>query len=130
MLALIGVAAKFFTSPVGIVTGKVLGVLAAGLIVFGLYNVHVTSIKNAAIAEANQQQLEQVIKDNKKMLKQLEDIEALQNEISIDLATKNDAARRNTTRINSYINDPSLPDRPSSEVLRGTLRRIRENAGE
>lgn len=130
MLALIGVAAKFFTSPIGIVAGKVLGVLAVGLIVFGLYNVHVTSIKNAAIAEVNQQQLEQVIKDNRKMLKQLEDIEALQNEISIDLATKNDVARRNTTRINSYINDPSLPDRPSSEVLRGTLRRIRENAGE
>ncbi len=85
-----------------------------------------SSIKQQALLEANNKQLTQVVEDQQKFIKQMNDVFTLQQVTIDELSKKNDQLSVQLSGIEAYLNsDKSVKDnRPSSELLKETIRRL------
>lgn len=85
-----------------------------------------SSIRQQALLEANNKQLTQVVEDQQKFIKQMNDVFTLQQMTIDELSKKNDQLSIQLSGIETYLNsDKSIKDnRPSSELLKETIRRL------
>jgi uncharacterized protein HemX len=122
MLALLA----FFESPLGKLAGyAIMIVLAIGVTVGG-YFVWRNHIQNQAMQVFNQQQMEQATKDRADFQKKLQQIDTLQNQILDNLQKQIDTAKNESDAIQEYLDSDQAKsiDRPSSEILKETIRRL------
>ena len=87
-----------------------------------------SAIENKAILEANNKQLKQVVADQQKFLSQMADVNALQQIIIESLNKKNEDLKRDMEDVKNFLAsaDAVKEDRPSSRILRETVRRIKK----
>lgn len=84
------------------------------------------SIRQQALLEFNNKQLEQIIKDQQTFLKQMNEVNEKQKQILQDLTKKNDELNSKLTDIESYLNseESTKDNRESSNVLKETFRQL------
>jgi uncharacterized protein HemX len=99
------------------------GVLALALV--GGYFGWKWKVKNEARAVFQAEQLKQALKDNEKFRLQMEEIDRNRQAIIDDLNKKNDELEAQNRSITDWIDsEGKKSDRPSSEVLKETIRRF------
>jgi uncharacterized transporter YbjL len=119
---------SFASSPIGGLVSKIIGGIALAGIVFGLYSMHNAGIRREAIAEHNRRQLEQVVLDQERFIRELQSVNNLQLETLGALQRQNDIVTSRLRRVTQYLESPQAQagNRPSSDVLRNTVRQISE----
>lgn len=117
---------SFVSSPIGGLVAKILGGFFLVGILLGLYKIHNDGIRREAVAEQNRRQLEQVVTDQRRFIQQLEAVNNLQLETLGALQRQNDSLNARLRRVTDYLNSPQAQtnNRPSSEVLRNTVRQL------
>lgn len=121
-----GFLVSLFTGPLGkIATYALIALIATGALT-GIYLNWKSTIRQEALAEYNKNQLEQVIKDRERMVEQLNQLGEAQKTIVLQLAKQQDDLATKLSKIDDFLSSPEAQkgDRPSSEVLKETIRRL------
>ncbi len=121
---------SFLSSPIGGLISKIVGGIALVGIVLGLYSMHNAEIRRQAIAEQNRRQLEQIVTDQQRFIRELQAINNLQLETLRALERQNEIVSTRLRRVTQYLESPQAQNanRPSSEVLRNTIRQLSEES--
>lgn len=121
---------SFISSPIGSLISKIVGGIALIGIVLGLYSMHNAEIRRQAIAEQNRRQLEQIVTDQQRFIRELQAINNLQLETLRALERQNEMVSTRLRRVTQYLESPQAQNanRPSSEVLRNTIRQLSEES--
>jgi len=119
---------SFVSSPVGGLISKIIGGVALVGIVLGVYTIHNAGIRSQAIAEQNRLQLQRVVEDQQRFIRELEAVNNMQLETLAALQRQNDNINTRLRRVTQYLDSPQAQtaNRPSSEVLRNTVRQLSE----
>jgi hypothetical protein len=122
MLALLG----FLESPLGKLIGWATTIIILVGILTGGYFAWKIHIQNQAMAEFNQKQQEQYVKDQKIIQGKIDAITEAQNQIIEGLQKQLDAVNTQHDDIKAYLDsdEAKKTDRPSSEILKETFRRL------
>jgi hypothetical protein len=104
--------------------------IAAGVIGFGvlsgIYYKWRKDIEREALYEYNQQQMEQNKKDQERLKQQLEDIAKKQKEVEEANAADKKNFKDKMDAINTDIVSVNTVDRPSSDVLKKTVTKLKD----
>ena len=101
------------------------GIIAFGILT-GIYYSWRKGIEREALLEYNQAQIEQNIKDQQAMREKLDAMDKKQKEIEADNARDKKDFKDKMDAINGDIISTNTVDRPSSDVLRNTVKRLQE----
>jgi len=84
------------------------------------------NIRQQALLEFNQKQMEQVIEDNKKFQKATEDLKNISNQILQSVEQTNKELQQKIDSVNEYLSSPEVTkeNKSSSDILQETLRRL------
>lgn len=84
------------------------------------------SIKREALLQFNNQQLNQTLEEQKKYVKNLQDINANQKKIIDDMNKKNDQLESELKTLEEYLNsaEAKKEDRTASEILKRTIQEL------
>jgi uncharacterized membrane protein YraQ (UPF0718 family) len=83
------------------------------------------NIRASALAEFNLKQAQQVISDQNKMIKDLQEINKDKENIVQELTKQRNAVEQSLVEIEKRIrNDPKLSDRQASDLLKETIREL------
>jgi hypothetical protein len=117
---------SFFGGPLGGIALKALSGLMIMGVILGMYKLHNDGIRREAIARQNFMQLEQVVEDQRRFISQLERINDTQRQTLSALREQNRALDTRLRNINQYLDSPEAQgsNRPSSDVLRNTIRQL------
>lgn len=120
-------AIKFFTSPVGKYVGVALLIGFLYLSFIGYLKMRDAYIRREALLEFNKKQMELVLQEQQEQKKRWENFE--QNvlpKLFENISKEIENTQRSVDNVESYLNSPEAnrADRPSSEVLKETLRRL------
>ena len=93
---------------------------------FGAYKLWEHNIKQQALLEFNQKQLEQVIKDQQKFNDILTNLNTKQQDVLDKLEKQNADTEKNMGKIDEYLNSDLVKklDRPSSEILKNVIKQL------
>lgn len=119
-------AIKFFTSPVGKIVGVVLLIGFVYLSFIGYLKIRDAAVRREALLEFNKKQMELVIKEQQEQKKRWEEFEQRVSKLFTDITKELENTQRSVDNVEAYLNSPEAnrDDRPSSEVLKETLRRL------
>lgn len=112
------------TSPVGRILFQFGAILLALVVIWFLYRSHVESIRQQALIEYNQQQLELVIQQQEENLRRLEALRRIQDQFSIDLRRRNEELDLRIEDIRIQLEDGQFEDREASPLLKETVRQL------
>ena len=101
------------------------GILAFGLLT-GIYYQWRKGIEREALLEYNQAQIEQNIKDQQAMREKLDAMAAKQKEIEDANANDKKVFKDKMDAINTDIISTNTVDRPSSDVLKKTVNKLKD----
>ena len=101
------------------------GILAFGVLT-GIYYSWRKSIEREALLEYNQAQIEQNIKDQQAMREKLDAMAAKQKEIEDANAADKKNFKDKMDAINTDIISTNTVDRPSSDVLKKTVNKLKD----
>jgi hypothetical protein len=103
----------------------VIGFLTSGAL-FGVYKTWELTVKMKAMAEFNQKQLEQVIKDAAEFKKKMDAIGVSQKEIVKELETQIKVIDSQLDEIDNFLDSDNAKklDRSSSKILKDTVRKL------
>jgi len=103
------------------------GILLFGVLT-GIYYNWRQNIEREALLEYNQAQLEQNIRDQAELKQKLADMDAKQREIEAANAAAKQVFKDKMNEINSTIDSKEslANDRPASNILRDTVKRLQE----
>jgi hypothetical protein len=121
-----GALLRLIAGPGGtIIMYVLLGLFAAGTGLV-LYKMHNDGIRREALAQFNKTQLEESLKIQKQFADRMIAIGELQNAELRRLAERNIELERQVQGVTEFLNSPRAQeaDRPASEVLSETLRRL------
>lgn len=98
------------------------------LISVGLYYTSMQDVKKIALMEYNREQLEENIKQQQLMMERQQKISDMQLTIQKQLSDQNEKLTAKLSTIDRYLSsdDAKKANRPSSDVLRNTLRMLSE----
>jgi hypothetical protein len=104
-----------------------IGILVFGSLTAGYYSWR-KGIEREALLEYNQKQIEQDAKDREIMRQQLEDIEKKKKEIEAENAASKKAFEDKINSISADLNSKETiaADKPSSQVLRDTVNKLKD----
>ena len=93
---------------------------------FGVYKLWEHNIRQQALLEFNQKQLEQVIKDQQKFNDILTNLNTKQQDVLDKLEKQNADTEKNMGKIDEYLNSDLVKklDRPSSEILKNVIKQL------
>ncbi|CAB4162516.1 hypothetical protein UFOVP787_52 [uncultured Caudovirales phage] len=103
------------------------GLVILSIAIFGTYMVvHDNAIRQQAMLEANNKQLEKIIEDQNKFFKTINAINETQKQIISDMNQKNDQLTSQLKDLNDYLNsdEANKDSRPSSKVLQNTFKEL------
>ena len=101
------------------------GIIAFGILT-GIYYSWRKSIEREALLEYNQAQIEQNIKDQQAMREKLDAMAAKQKEIETANANDKRVFKDKMDAINTDIVSTNTVDRPSSDVLKKTVSKLKD----
>ena len=104
----------------------IVGGILAFSVLTGIYYSWRKSIEREALLEYNQAQIEQNIKDQQAMREKLDAMAKKQKEIEDANAADKKNFKDKMDAINTDIVSTNTVDRPSSDVLRNTVKRLQE----
>lgn len=86
------------------------------------------SVEQQALMEFNQKQMEQTLRDQQEFMKKQKVIADQQASAAAEMAEQNRKLSQKISSVGSYLNsaDAKSQDRPSSEVLKRTIRQLQE----
>lgn len=104
----------------------IIGGLLVAVLAFGGYKYWENQVEQKALIEWNNAQLEQVIKDQERFIKQLEALTLVQKQIIETTKAANAEIDEKVEEIQEYLgSDEALQsNRPSSDILKETIRRL------
>ncbi len=122
MMALIA----FLGSPFGKIVGWIVGALLLAGIATGGYFLWKNQVENRVLYEYNLKQAEQAAKDRAEFIEKIKEITIAQEEILEQLRQKNQESNALKDSIDEYLQseEANQYDRPSSEILKETIRRL------
>ena len=84
------------------------------------------NIRQQALLEFNQKQMELVIEEQKKFNQQTKDLKELSAQILTSVDQTNKELQKKIDSVNEYLNSPEVikEDKASSEILQETLKRL------
>ena len=93
------------------------------------YYVWKKNIEHAALLEFNQKQMQQTLKDQQKFIEQQQQISDQARSAVQEMKNNNVTLRNKIMGINNYLDNSSKSggDKPSSEVLKETVRRLKRS---
>lgn len=94
------------------------------------YYVWKRNIQHQALLEFNQRQMEQNAKDQAEFVRKQQEIAEQQAAAARQLQQQNEELNRRMSGIDRYLSSSSAQDRPSSEVLKQTIDRLRAGASQ
>lgn len=102
--------------------------LVVGLLggAYGIYHHFVSGIQKTQQVVDQNAQLTQALKDIDDLKKKTDALDSAQADMIVQLNAKNTAVKTKQNTIQNYINSPAAQksDRPSSDVLKETVRRL------
>src|ERR1035437_4403985 len=118
-----GIAAAF-TGPLGTILSKILMVVFAAAVLFGLYFliVHTAKVEQKAVDQGVI--LQQVVKDQKDFIDKTQQIITDQTTATNNLNDAITKIQTDTSTINTELNNPDLvkKDRPASDILKNVVK--------
>jgi hypothetical protein len=123
-----GALISFFTGPLGkIAMYAIVALFLAGLIWAGVAHYDKIITENAYLKHANQQ-LMQTVADKEKEIQDTRDLLTLQSSSIDSLQQSIDDITKKYGTLEEYLNsqDAAKSDRPSSDILKETVRRLKE----
>ena len=104
-------------------------IIIAGLSIAGIIGylaIWRHNIRQQAMLEFNNKQLEQVVKDQQNVIKQLKDIENIQQNVVDSLNKNNEDLNNRLSNLETYLNsdEANKDSRPSSKVLKNTIKEL------
>lgn len=117
-----------FTGPFGNIARYVVTGLTVTAIFAGLYFHWENKIRQEALAAYNQKQLEQIIQDQQLYITQTKQLQDQLDQINSALNSQTQQLNDKVDGINQYLASPEAAktDRPSSEIIKETVRRLRK----
>jgi uncharacterized protein HemX len=113
---------SFFLGPLGSLALKVIGIAAAAGLVIGIYFYWQAKVVEIEDLKIQKQQLEQIVIQKQKTIKQMQDIADIQEKVSKEQTDTNTTTENKATKIDGVIDNQK--DRESSEVLKETFRNL------
>lgn len=116
----------FIASPVGKIVSYIIGGISVVSALVIMLKIHDSSIKNQALLEFNQKQMEQIIKDQAELTKKMNDVKQIQDQILENEKQFKQNLDKKLSGINGFLNSDEAKklDRSSSEILKRTIREI------
>ncbi len=117
---------SFLMTPIGRMVGMGVGALLLVGVLLGLYKLHNDSIRREALAVYNRTQLEQLLKDQRDFISKMNELSELQKRTIVDLQKQNDMLNTKLSVVDTYLSSQEArnADKPSSEVLKNTIRQL------
>lgn len=116
---------SLFTGPLGSIATQGIKWGAIALVAWGALTAYKNSVVAAAVAEQNRKQLEQVIKDQADYARKLEDVVRLGNALSADLKRQSDQIDERFKRVDDWLSEPGVADRPASDLLKQLVEKLK-----
>lgn len=118
----------FFGTTIGKYVAIGLGILILCVIAYGGLLIHDNGVKNAALLQYNNNQLEQVLKEQKQFNAKMTAITESQKKLIEELNTRNKELKDQYTTLGSYLKSDKVKslDGPADEIAKETIRRLRE----
>ena len=125
-MAIITSIVSFLMTPIGRMVGMGMGALLLVGVLLGLYKLHNDSIRREALAVYNRTQLEQLLKDQRDFISKMNELGELQKRTIADLQKQNDMLNTKLGVVDTYLSSQEArnADKPSSEVLKNTIRQL------
>lgn len=104
-----------------------LGLFILSIAIFGTYMVvHDNAVRQQAMLEANNKQLEKIIEDQKQFFETMNAINVIQKEIVESMNKKNEQLSDQLKDLNDYLNseEANQDSNPSSKVLKNTIKEL------
>lgn len=125
-MAIITPIISFLMSPIGRIVGMGIGALLLVGVLLGLYKLHNDSIRREALAVYSHTQLEQLLQDQRNFISKMNELNELQKKTIVDLQKQNDMLNTKLSAVDTYLSSQEArkDDKPSSEVLKNTIRQL------
>lgn len=117
----------FFSGTIGKVVLWMVGIVSVIGIIFTAKYLYDSAIEARVLLEYNKQQLEQVVKSQEEYISQLKQLQEIQKQVSDELKQKITEVDQKVDNVNDFIDSTDIEgkDKPSSEILKETVRRLR-----
>jgi hypothetical protein len=117
---------SFLTTPLGRIVGSIGLIIMIFMGAWGWLKIRDASIRNEALASFNRQQLEIVAREQEEFARQSRILQETQIRIMQELSKKIEETEKKIADIDQFLESPDArkDDRPASNVLRETLRRL------
>jgi uncharacterized protein HemX len=119
---MIAAVISFLSGPLG----KVVGYAALALGIWGAYELWEYKTEQRALSEFNRKQLEQVLKDKEKYIRQLEETRKIVEDVTRQVREANEQLEKTTKTVEDFLNSPEAikQDKPASPLLKETIRKL------
>jgi hypothetical protein len=117
---------SFLATPLGRIVGSIGLIIMLFMGAWGWLKIRDASIRNEAISSFNKQQLEIVAREQEEFARQSRILQETQIRIMQELSKKIEETEKKIADIDQFLESPDArkDDRPASNVLRETLRRL------
>jgi len=117
---------SFLTTPLGRIVGSIGLIIMLFMGAWGWLKIRDASIRNEALASFNRQQLEIVAREQEEFARQSRVLQETQIRIMQELSKKIEETEKKIADIDQFLESPDArkDDRPASNVLKETLRRL------
>lgn len=117
----------FFSGTLGKVVLWVAGIVAIAGVIFGAKYLYDSALEARVLLEYNKKQLEEVVRAQEQYIRKLEELHELQKQVSEELNKRIEEMDEKFDGINEFIDSTDVDgkDKPSSEILKETVRRLR-----
>jgi hypothetical protein len=117
---------SFLTTPLGRIVGSIGLIIMLFMGAWGWLKIRDASIRNEALSSFNRQQLEIVAREQEEFARQSRILQETQIRIMQELSKKIEETEKKIADIDQFLESPDArkDDRPASNVLRETLRRL------
>lgn len=118
----------FFGTTIGKYVAIGLGILVLGGVAWGMLAIHDNGVKNKALLQYNNDQLEQVLKEQKEFNTKMTSITEGQKKLIEELNTRNKELKDQYTTLGAYLKSDKVKslNGPADEIAKETIRRLRE----
>jgi hypothetical protein len=117
---------SFLTTPLGRIVGSIGLIIMIFMGAWGWLKIRDAGIRNEALASFNRQQLEIVAREQEEFARQSRILQETQIRIMQELSKKIEETEKKIADIDQFLESPDArkDDRPASNVLKETLRRL------
>lgn len=125
-----GAILAYLATPLGKIIGIIGAVLVAAFLIFMTVKIHDAGVRRQALAEYNKSQLEQALEEQRQTIQKMVELQELNRKIIEELNRQREENDAKMRAIEEYLTseDAKRADKPASELLRETVRRLREGS--